>query len=151
MPGFETTGPTCGGGVNLDANPETENSLPTENISQLQLATSKRVFRFHPFALAGRFHYGARAEQPLPIQEPLMQPSTLMMHFRSLAALDEQHDDLLRRLDELDQRIQRVLEEHQPGRLSAARGECAVPHTRASQRDWPDEPLTGVGPGVPTC
>lgn len=81
-----------------------------------------------------------------------MQAPAATSQLDALVALDALHDDLLRRLDELDLRIAEVLKEHQPVRSTAA-APAAGPAEAVwrPQGDSPVPTLIGAGPGAPTC
>jgi len=64
----------------------------------------------------------------------------------ALTDLDARHDDLLRRLDELDQQVQEVLAMHQPRRAQAAPLPEAILPIQSSQ-----PAISDAGPSAPTC
>ncbi|MGI6418428.1 MAG: hypothetical protein ACOX1P_22475 [Thermoguttaceae bacterium] len=81
-----------------------------------------------------------------------MQSQPATTYFDALAALDLQHDELLRQLEQLDRRIEQVLQDNQPPRTACTlfrrAGRASSPGAR---RDLPEPPLTGGGPDDPTC
>jgi hypothetical protein len=80
-----------------------------------------------------------------------MQSQPATTYFDALAALDLQHDELLRQLEQLDRRIEQVLQDNQPPRTAAPSTAEPAEQAFLAPLGLPEPPLIGGGPDDPTC